>query len=374
MSPAAIAARAATRFIEEAQRKTRAHAPSSTEEDVIVAGVKGIGKALRPGMWIQSDEEVVDIFKAVADDEAANGEKQPPAPPYITATLQCALFYRAQWEVPSSTKILAIAHPSPVSTDPRDDAEDDGNVRKYRQRGDGYELEEWAEKADVGCKVLDLHKRGKGWGRGHRRKCDTGEEEDGLEAGAEALPDDGDQRRESHSGHGRSEGRHRRRSETSPSGLAPPNREIRGLDEARIPSPPTALLPKVVPESGRPRPRDDFTSPLARPVQLTAAALEQSQMAISQLEPRFYPRLERPPDPAVDRAVVSHTDRKDSESLRRDDAPDERRNVPRGPGRIPYNARNHAAQRNVNRRPDSPAAPVLEQAQPKMTLLQRPKG
>jgi hypothetical protein len=352
----------------------------------VIAGVQGLGKALRPGLWIQNDEEVVEIFPKASLQRTESGggdteitDTQASAPPYIKSTLQCALFYRGQWEVPSSTNILAIAHPPmEVDADRQSLSEEDDHIRKYKGRAEGFELAEWAEKADVAFKVVDPTTKG------HGKKQPAMEDRDGdLEAGAEALPERNPERFDSQRGCGRAAHRGRGR---VPADMAArlPNTEseihamkvalaAREMSAVSLADEPTE---KFAPATGG---TPDFRLP-AKPsaqasgtsTQLTAAALEQSQAAIAHLEQTVQPKLERPPPGVHDVAVLprpTKTGGSDFKPLRRQEQATLRPVAQRG-GRPAGGPRRGGGPGRRTESTQPPPEPVI----PKMTLLQRPKG
>ncbi len=415
MSRVAVAARAAMRFIEDAQRKT-ATPPSSTAGGPIVDGIQGLGRALRPGLWIQGDGEVVEIFPAAAAPAASsadhdNADRPPVAPQYVKSTLQCALYYRGLWEVPSSTKVLAVAHPPAGKTKGKgSDADaaatatepEDAFIAKYRARTDGREVAEWAEMADVVCVVLAAKRKKRDGKDRHGGPLD--EDVDGvtdeLELGEEAIGVR--QSSEAHDAHrrnrheqgqqrhcdrdnGRNE--HLTRSKqpasvdrsadlqaTAPKALMSRPGQPQATDDtaAEIRALNAAQKARTAPDASGPH--DSPKSAPAAPVKLTAEALQQSQAAIHEMEQAHSPRLARPQvSSAVNVRATS-----DFVPLKREDArrAEPARRLVEGRGgehrehRAPQSPRQASRQTQGHRRPDPQPEPVA----PKMILLQRPKG
>ncbi|KAJ9115903.1 hypothetical protein QFC22_005046 [Naganishia vaughanmartiniae] len=189
--PYAQAARAATRFIELEQRRTRDRVRAEAAE-VDDAGQHRIGnkvtaehevgddgwRKVRPGLWVQQEQERMDVFPSSDPqseqtqlEQIHQQEEDPPFPApvagYITETLACALYFREWWDVPSSQAVLGIAHPCPGAANTGDDPvaragagegegrrKDDADagaqaVELFGERAEGFAIREWAERGDV---------------------------------------------------------------------------------------------------------------------------------------------------------------------------------------------------------------------------------
>ncbi|GHJ90241.1 hypothetical protein NliqN6_6643 [Naganishia liquefaciens] len=136
MHPYAVAARAATRFVETEQRRTQAH---KGEGEV---GDDGWRK-LRPGLWIQRDNEQEHIAERTQAVDSI-----PVPPPFIQSTLACGLYFRNFWDLISSQPVFGIAIP-PETEVPAEDP-----VARYADRADGRALREWADRGDVTVRLF----------------------------------------------------------------------------------------------------------------------------------------------------------------------------------------------------------------------------
>ena len=164
MHPISVKARQATRFIEEAQEKTRAQARQDGTLDEHELG------QYRQGLWIQGDLEAdnnlgweplaeIRADEGGAPTAAVEDEQESAMPHYVGSTLQCASYFRHIWELAEDGPILAISPEVQdlTSTEKQkmeEREEEEPHIVRFGDRARGLEMRQWAEIMGIGC--LDL--------------------------------------------------------------------------------------------------------------------------------------------------------------------------------------------------------------------------
>jgi hypothetical protein len=277
MHSLSVKARQATRFIEDAQERTRDQARQEGNLDDFEPG------EFRQGLWIQDEletdnnlgwEPLAEIRADQDDGVGAGDDAHDPQggeamPNFVASTLQCASYFRHVWEFPEEAPILVICPETQNTMEDGVKEEEASHIVRFGDRARGHAMKQWAEIMGIGCLDFTVapgvqgrdHKGGNGQGRvnGSRTDGKANVKRDGTAV-------DG-------SGHGSQSGRPATRIPASAGQSAQPIKLLRPEVSAIRPQSP------VPPAS----PQKQSSSP-ARGGGLTKEALERSQAILEAQE------------------------------------------------------------------------------------------